>query len=135
MSEGALASAFVDVAARAGWKWAKDPWQSYQSWSDFVQECVDGYGMDYSEYIHDSLVRDLIGEFLADDAARNASGFKEFIAAVQEVDEKFRALISRGPVVLPEEERWWRRSLPPTGGEEFVNDVEERLRVALERIS
>ncbi|MFI6103481.1 hypothetical protein [Streptomyces sp. NPDC051310] len=94
---------------------------------------MEGYEMDYSEYLHDISVRDLLDLVLEDEEARSAVEFADFTAAVVESDSTFRSLIARGPLIRPNDSRWWRRSLPPYGGNEFVNDVEERLHVSLTR--
>ncbi|GGW30576.1 hypothetical protein [Streptomyces xantholiticus] len=130
-NDATLTSAFTRVAGAAGWKWSDDPWRSCEGWRSFVEECAEGYEMDYSEYLHDISVRDLLDLALNDEAARRADGFSEFSAAVRNTDQAFRELIGQGPVIRPDEPRWWRRSLPPLGGEEFVRDVQERLRVSL----
>ncbi|WP_336323776.1 hypothetical protein [Streptomyces lavendofoliae] len=130
-SQQTLKSAFTRVAGAAGWKWSDDPWRSCEGWRGFVEECAEGYEMDYSEYLHDISVRDLLDLALNDEATRRADGFGEFQAAVQRSDQAFRDLIAGGPVIRPDEPRWWRRALPPNGGEEFVTDVQERLHVRL----
>lgn len=132
-SRGSLASAFADVAARNDWKLTVDPWNSCEAWAEFTKECLNGYGMDYSEYIHDSLIRDLLELALQDEAAKRTPEFGEFASRIQRTDKVFRELIANGPVVRPEEPRWWRRSLPPSGEAEFVNDVKERLGILLRR--
>ncbi|MFH8475798.1 hypothetical protein [Streptomyces sp. NPDC018000] len=132
-SEQTLTSVFTQVAAAAGWKWSNDPWRSCEGWLSFVEECEEGYEMDYSEYLHDISIRDLLELALNDENAQRTKGFAEFSASIQRSDHAFRELIESGPMIRPEEPRWWRRSLPPHGEEEFVGDVQERLRVTLSR--
>ncbi|MFE4692551.1 hypothetical protein ACFRH6_21190 [Streptomyces sp. NPDC056749] len=130
-SEKSLSSAFTQVAAAAGWKWSDDPGRSCEGWRSFVEECEEGYEMDYSEYLHDISVRDLLDLALNDDTMQHTAGFMEFSDSIRQSDFAFHRLIQDGPVIRPEEARWWRRSLPPQGGEDFVKDVQERLRVRL----
>ncbi|NNJ03307.1 hypothetical protein HHX38_04010 [Streptomyces sp. PKU-MA01144] len=125
--EQTLSAAFTRVANAAGWLWSDGPWRSCEGWRGFVEECVEGYEMDYSEYLHDISVRDLLDLALNDEATRRADEFEDFLSAVRRSDDAFRELIARGPVIRPDEPRWWRRALPPHGGEEFVKDVQERL--------
>ncbi|MFV2118032.1 hypothetical protein ACE14D_06140 [Streptomyces sp. Act-28] len=123
------------MAAAAGWKWSDDPWRSCEGWRGFVEDCIEGYEMDYSEYLHDLSIRDLLDLALNDEATQKTEEFEDFLAAVQRVDDTFRDLIATGPEVRPEEPQWWMRSLPPHGGEEFVRDVQERLHVRLIEIT
>ncbi len=89
--------------------------------------------MDYSEYLHDIAVRELLDLALNNASVRRAKGFTQFTDSIRQSDSGFRLLIGNGPVIHSGEPRWWRRSLPPHGGDEFVADVQERLGITLRK--
>ncbi|MDX3457516.1 hypothetical protein PV396_37145 [Streptomyces sp. ME02-8801-2C] len=96
-----------------------------------VDECVDGYDMDVSEYLNDLSIRDLLQRVTDDPIVRSLPEFAWFTAELAGIDERFRAVLADGPMVRPGEHRWWRRSLPAVGQEDFVRDAKERYRVEL----
>lgn len=125
---------FQRVVRKFGWVGLILPAAALDAWEFVVDECIAGYDDSLAEYSNDLAVRDLLDEVLADPQIRASSEHIWFSANVHRVDVKFQNLIQGGPILWPDEERWWRRSIPPYGREDFVADVRERRAVELETV-
>lgn len=66
-------------------------------------------------------------------AADHLDGNPVVYCWVAEADDRFRALLSRGPVIDASETAWWRSRLPAMVGEEMRADVLRVLGVTMER--
>jgi len=129
--EGSLADHFRRIAREAGWAVTMLPAEALRSWEEMVDECVDGYDLDVSEYLNDLSVRDLLQRVADDSKVRSLPEFSWFTAELARIDEGFRAVLANGPLIRPREHQWWRRSLPAVGRTDFVRDVKERYGVEL----
>ncbi|WP_406165461.1 hypothetical protein [Streptomyces sp. NBC_00996] len=87
--------------------------------------------MDVSEYLNDLSVRDLLQRVSDDPSVQSLPEYSWFANELASIDEGFKVLLIRGPLIRPEEHRWWRRSLPAVGRTDFVTDVKERYGVEL----
>lgn len=122
---------FQEVAQTQGWPQPPLPAAARVMWEGFVTECCIGYGFDLSEYLNDLFVRDLLAAALADMEIRRLSEHDWFVREVQRIDFLFREILADGPIVCPDHTKWWKRSLPGYGSEEFASDVKERHQVSL----
>ncbi|CAM5269626.1 hypothetical protein [Streptomyces fumanus] len=122
---------FQRIARAAGWASPPRPAQALAQWEGFVEECEEGYALDFSEYLDDLSVRTLLHKVLGDPEARHGPVYEPFARRVGLVDDRFRALIGEGPLVRPGSDHWWERRIPAAGGPEFVADVHERYAVRL----
>ncbi|MGW5868823.1 hypothetical protein ACWFRJ_42540 [Streptomyces sp. NPDC055239] len=84
-----------------------------------------------SEYLNDLSIRSLLQGIVDDPAVQALPAYSWFSCELDRIDEVFRELLADGPLIRPEEQRWWRRSLPPAGGQDFVDDVRDRYHVEL----
>jgi hypothetical protein len=125
---------FQRVVRSFGWPGSILPIAALEAWEFVVDECIAGYDDFLVEYSNDLAVRDLLNEVLADPQIRSLSECVWFSESVHRIDAKFRNLIQGGPILWPNEDRWWRRSIPPYGREDFVSDVRERRAVELETV-
>ncbi|MEV5982131.1 hypothetical protein [Streptomyces sp. NPDC052114] len=96
--------------------------------------CAEGYDFDVSEYLNDLSIRGLLQHVTDDPVVQSLPEYSWFSAELSRIDEGFRALLANGAVIRPDESRWWLRSLPTRGQEEFVDDVRERYGIDIEMI-
>lgn len=132
--EGNLGSEFQRVARARGWANPPLPGAALRSWEEVVKLCAEGYDFDVSEYLNDVSIRELLQHVIDDPVVQSLPEHSWFSAELSRVDEGFRALLLNGPVVRPNESRWWLRSLPARGQQEFVDDVRDRYGVDIEVI-
>ncbi|MEU4618116.1 hypothetical protein [Streptomyces umbrinus] len=129
--EGALVDHFQRIARGAGWTVIPLPGEALRSWEETVDECVDGYDLDVSEYLNDLSIRDLLERVADDSSVRLLPEYSWFTAELARIDERFKEVLADGPLIRAKERRWWRRSLPTAGRADFVSDVKERYGVEL----
>jgi hypothetical protein len=122
---------FQRIARAAGWASPPRPAQALGMWEEFVEECEHGYPLDFSEYLNDLSVRNLLHKVLGDPEARHGTTYEPFARRVGLIDDRFREVIREGPLVRPGSDHWWERRVPAGGGPEFVEDVGERYSVRL----
>ncbi|UFQ13545.1 MULTISPECIES: hypothetical protein [Streptomyces] len=132
--EGDLVSQFQRVARAAGRVNPPLPGAALRSWDEVVKLCTEGYDLDVSEYLNDLSIRELLQHVIDDPVVRSLPEYSWFSNELSRIDEGFRALLQDGPSVRPNESRWWFRSLPARGQQEFADDVLERYGVELEVI-
>ncbi|MFF8716355.1 hypothetical protein ACF07T_33700 [Streptomyces sp. NPDC015184] len=122
---------FQEVAQVQGWSRPPLPAAALAMWEGFVTECRIGYEFDLSEYLNDLSVRDLLAAALADVEIGRMGECEWLARETHRIDSLFRGLLANGPVVRVDCNKWWNRSLPGYGAEEFVSDVQERRGVSL----
>jgi hypothetical protein len=104
------------------------PEADVQSWLEFVEECESGYSDSLSEYDFDLYVRDRLQKAIDSQALHLMSDYDDFRRMVESIDGRFREIASI-PISADDGEssNWWHKIIPYKGGEEFVNDVRDRL--------
>lgn len=122
---------FHDIVRGSGWHVPTRPAQVLGAWEDFVTTCMDGYELDLSEYLNDLSIRQFIQLVLDDSVAKRTEMYVLFAERVSHIDDRFRGLVSDGPLVRPGSDLWWDRRIPPYGAAEFVEDARERYSVEL----
>jgi hypothetical protein len=88
-------------------------------WSSFVEECEDGYGWDYSEYLNELRVRDQLGALLDAPELAAFPEHAELAQRVGAVDERLRALFfaeRRTDVQQP----WWHAGILQKAGRGYA---------------
>lgn len=88
-------------------------------WESFVLECETGYSWDYSEYLNELRVRDVLEELLA---APELSGFEEhdiLRSNVEKLDKRLQRLFLPKEVGDPAEP-WWRRRVLSQAGDAYA---------------
>ncbi|MYY80837.1 MULTISPECIES: hypothetical protein [unclassified Streptomyces] len=132
--EGNLATHFERAARAAGWAEPPLPGAALRSWDEMVKLCTEGYDFDVSEYLNDLSIRELLQHVIDDPVVQSLPEYSWFSAELSQIDERFRGLVAHGPLVRPNESRWWLRSLPAQGDQEFVDDVRDRYGIDIEVI-
>ncbi|WP_405584966.1 hypothetical protein [Streptomyces sp. NBC_01190] len=112
-----------------------DPEADVQSWLEFVEECESGYSDSLSEYDFDLYVRDRLQKAIDSQALHLTSDYDDFRRMVESIDGRFREIAST-PISADDGEspNWWHKIIPHKGGEEFVNDVRDRLGLIIRRV-
>ncbi|MBL0885908.1 hypothetical protein [Myceligenerans indicum] len=103
------------------------------SWSEFVDECAEGYSFGVYEYDNDLQVRDLL-ELAFDGEADELLGAEEARRSIVVVDERFRRILKPGVRVPGASETWWSGAVPARGGVELVEDLEENYRTEIDLV-
>ncbi|MEU7584406.1 hypothetical protein AB0B50_43280 [Streptomyces sp. NPDC041068] len=132
--EGDLGSQFQRVARATGRANPPLPGAALRSWDEVVKLCTQGYDFDVCEYLNDLSIRELLQHVIDDPVVQSLPEYSWFSAELTRIDEAFRALLANGPLVRPNESRWWLRALPAQGQQEFVDDVRDRYGVDLDVI-
>lgn len=101
-------------------------------WKQFVEWCEHGYGWSVYEYENELAVRDLIESLFHQKRLVNTTQMEWFRERVGEVDSRFRALLSSGPVVKTAAAPWWRERVPPYAGSELATDFESQYGVVVD---
>ncbi|MEZ0109021.1 hypothetical protein ABH920_003031 [Catenulispora sp. EB89] len=95
-----------------------------EAWQGFVRSCESGYDNTVYDYLDELRVRDFIELALCDRGLINEDGYAEFAQTIDDIDERFRALVSE---VLPPSRvdrlGWWWRRVPGFGGIDFVDTL------------
>ncbi|MFF2065088.1 hypothetical protein ACFVWZ_25350 [Streptomyces sp. NPDC058200] len=131
LADGNFAERFQNIARASGWHPPPRLAQALEMWEEFVRECADGYEFDLSEYLNDLSVRQLLQQVLDDAEAKRTETYAPFAQRVRGIDDRFREVVSEGPLIRPGSDHWWDRQVPPHGAAEFVEDVRERHSVDL----
>jgi hypothetical protein len=96
-----------------------------EEWRALVEEVEDGYWFNIYEYDNDLTARESIDRHLRDDPHLPA-----WIAAeLDEIDRRFRAVLTPDPVDARAGVPWWRAHVPRHAGSELAADIEERYGV------
>ena len=82
-------------------------------WGNFIEECIDGYHWDYSEYIHEIKIRDKLQIKINTCEVDNIQ-----LDKIKELDDKFKSLLKKD-VTLPKEKYWWRQGVLNKAGEAY----------------
>lgn len=122
---------FRSIVLDSGWHVPTRPAQVLGAWEDFVTTCTDGYEFDLSEYLNDLSIRQFIQLVLDDPEAKRTEMYTLFVERIRRIDDRFRELVSEGPLIRPGSDLWWDQRIPPYGAAEFVEDARERYSVQL----
>ncbi|WP_406088847.1 hypothetical protein [Streptomyces sp. NBC_01013] len=123
-----LALIVAEVSQRLGRRQILSPGELLGSWSSFVDECQEGYEYDYSEYLNDISVRNVLQAVIVDcRVSRRLVSSAWFAGELDVIDLRFKSLVESGPAVRPGDADWWMVKIPGFGGEDFVADTLERF--------
>ncbi|MFH9861391.1 hypothetical protein [Streptomyces sp. NPDC017202] len=125
---------FEQIARASGWSSPPRPAQALGMWEEFVEQCEHGYELDLSEYLNDLSVRNLLQKVLDDVEAQRVAAYGPFAQRIRLIDDRFRDVVSQGPLVRQGSRHWWERTIPADGAPEFVEDVRERYSVELRTV-
>jgi hypothetical protein len=117
---------------RASGRWRDtDPEALLGRWSRFVDDCEQGYPRDAEDYFNDLTSRDSLERALASVQLQEFPEMSQLRARVEEIDARFRALLT--PEVFPgiPGEFWWARGMVKAGGKRLVEDVRREYRIDL----
>lgn len=125
---------FRQIASASGCTSPPRPAQALGKWEEFVEQCEHGYELDFSEYLNDLSIRNLLQKLLDDAEAQRGATYGPFAQRIRLIDDRFRGLLSQGPLIRPGSGLWWERRIPADGAPEFVEDVRERYSVEIRTV-
>ncbi|MFC3195962.1 hypothetical protein ACFODZ_17055 [Marinicella sediminis] len=82
-------------------------------WKQFIEECEDGYGWDYGEYINELSIRNGIEYYM------QKKNDEEFEAKIRKLDEEFKSLLIPG-ASLKKYNSWWENGVLKYAGEGYA---------------
>lgn len=129
-----FAERFQQIARASGWVSSPRPVQALGMWEEFVEQCEHGYELDFSEYLNDLSVRNLLQKILDDAEVQRVAAYEPFAQRIRLIGDRFRGVVGQGPTVRPGGGHWWERTIPAEGAPEFVEDVRERYSVELRTV-
>jgi len=91
-------------------------------WSEFVEECEEGYSWDISEYNNEIRVRNDLEKLLTNAELLRFQEHQFFVNAVLEIDIRFRKLLHNHYQLL-NKDGWWARGVLKAAGKEYVEYV------------
>jgi hypothetical protein len=130
-SEVSFVELFNAVLKSLGRRHPRTPGQALEVWSDFVDDCEEGYSASLFEYWNDLWIRRFLQSLLDSPDIRRAPDAAWFIDEVEKTDLRFKSLISDGYPV-PGGWGWWERALPRHAGEDMARDVREQYGFEME---
>ncbi|MER6375372.1 hypothetical protein [Streptomyces mirabilis] len=112
-----------------------DPKRDVESWCDLVEECKSGYSDSLAEYDFDLHVRDFLQRAIDSSALQSVNGYGDFRESIELIDREFIEIATvEIPLANGKGLGWWHLRLPARGGEEFADDVRDRIGVVIGRI-
>jgi hypothetical protein len=89
------------------------------AWSQFVEQCTDGYRWDISEYRNEIRVREDIENLLREESLASCREHADFRLNVSLIDQNFRE-IALADCEFPGTTCWWSKVVPHHAGIDFA---------------
>lgn len=100
-------------------------------WEMLVGECESGYSWDYSEYRNELRVRDLLEGVLRAPELLKYEEHDELMRRVEELDGRFRCLLSSSQSGVSNEP-WWRRGVLCKAGPDYAEYCRSAFSIEIE---
>ncbi|MBB4884967.1 hypothetical protein [Streptomyces netropsis] len=124
---------FRELAGSLGRASSLTPHRAIEEWSDFVDDCMEGYEGTLFEYWDDMSIRSVLQRVIDDPVVKGVPELAWFESEVRRVDEKFAHLLTKGFEVRGGR-GWWERKIPRVAGREMAENVREQYGYEIEVI-
>ncbi|MFI8104004.1 hypothetical protein [Streptomyces sp. NPDC086023] len=101
------------------------PHRAVEEWSDFVDDCAEGYEGTLFEYWDDLTIRSFLQRVIDDPAIKETPELAWFKSEIHRADEIFARLLAQGFEVTGGR-GWWERKLPRIAGHEMAANIKEQ---------
>ncbi|MET9319612.1 hypothetical protein ABZX75_05360 [Streptomyces sp. NPDC003038] len=112
------------IFERSGRRSPATPHRAIEAWSEFVEDCRDGYEATLFEYWDEISIRGFLQSVIDDPVVRLTPESDWFTAEVHRLDDEFKQIL-HGGFAVPGGRRWWESMIPRTGGQEMARNVRE----------
>jgi hypothetical protein len=112
------------VVAGSGWRQLSTANQMVEQWSEFVDLCETGYDFSLYEFTNDRSIRDLLERVMFHPSLWDRVQMDGLRAAVEAIDERYRACCRTDVRFDGSDLRWWRACVPILAEGEFKDDLE-----------
>ncbi|MFI5672930.1 hypothetical protein [Streptomyces sp. NPDC051704] len=126
-------SEIFSIVARTLNKPSLTPGRAVEYWSQFVENCEEGYEDSLAEYRNELSIRRFLQAVIDHPEVQQSTEAQWFSAEVAVVDARFSALIADGFDVNGGW-GWWERRIPRIGGGIFLIDVRDAYGVDVEQV-
>ncbi|NUK06137.1 hypothetical protein [Streptomyces lunaelactis] len=124
---------FRELAGNLGRSSSLTPHRAIEEWSEFVDDCTEGYEGTLFEYWDDMSIRGFLQRVVDDPEVKEVPELAWFKTEVRRVDEKFAGLLAQGFDVQGGR-GWWERKIPHVAGREMAENVKEQYGYEIEVI-
>ncbi|MEV0884579.1 hypothetical protein AB0J03_12175 [Streptomyces microflavus] len=116
---------FRELAVDLGRSPGLTPHHAIEQWSEFVNDCIEGFEGTIFEYWDDISIRSFLQRVIDDSAVGTTPELEWFREEVCRVDERFSDLLAQG-FDVPGGRGWWERKVPGVAGREMAENVREQ---------
>jgi hypothetical protein len=113
---------FRELAENLGRSSSLTPHRAIEKWSEFVDDCAEGYEGTLFEYWDDMSIRGFLQRVIDDPVAKETPELAWFETEVRRVDEKLASLLAQGFDVQGGR-GWWERKTPRVAGREMAENI------------
>ncbi|MCM1972674.1 hypothetical protein [Streptomyces sp. G1] len=124
---------FRELAVDLGRSPRLTPHRAIEEWSEFVDDCMEGYEGTLFEYWDDLSIRSFLQRVIDDSMLKEVPELTWFKSEVQRVDEKFASLLAQG-FEARGGRGWWERKIPRVAGHAMAENVKEQYGYEVEVI-
>ncbi|MFI0896957.1 hypothetical protein [Streptomyces sp. NPDC020983] len=122
---------FNDVLRELGRRQPRTPGRALEMWSDFVEDCEEGYSATLFEYWDDLSVRRFLQAVVASPGIGDMPDAAWFLDEVAGLDLRLKSVLEGG-FEMHGGWGWWERRIPRFAGEEMARDVREQFGFEME---
>lgn len=120
-----------DVLERAGYK-PRTPDELINWWDNLIKQCEDGYEWTIYEFDDEMAVRDYVSLVLRDESLQPMPEYVEFKHSIDELDNRFRAMLQEGVKRPFKRDDWWRTGVLRYAGSDYCEDMESRYSISVD---
>ncbi|MGC7097318.1 hypothetical protein ACPZ19_21800 [Amycolatopsis lurida] len=102
------------------------------AWQQIIDWVADCYRDNFYEYRNDLYIRELIEKMLAHPDLAEYAELADFRQRVDELDERFRALLRPGPTEPAPDLPWWKARIPARAGAELAQHYRDHHGLTIE---
>lgn len=102
-----------------------------EKWKELVEECSEGYMWEYSEFVNEMRVRNLIEQLSTDLRLRSFSELPYLLDEVKKVDHAYKILLQTS-VSINNSEYWWERGVLVHAGQMYCDYMRETHGISVE---
>ncbi len=99
-------------------------------WSEFVEQCEEGYQYSLYDYDSELTIRDNIELIICNQDLQKYNEHQEFIERISLIDQRFKAILKE--YNLMSEDKWWKRGVLKYAGEQYAKNVKTEWNIEIE---